>query len=108
MTLLGLDKLVDGVSANYFSGDSNSTVYTGTRQVDFATNNMLNVDLDEINTTNNFINGSGSHLLACIGLPCHSYGDINTVQFQHPEYKLLQKGVLYTLSITTKDSEKMF
>ena len=44
------------------------TVYTGTRPVDFATKKLLNVYLDEINTTNNFIDCEGSNLLACIGL----------------------------------------
>ena len=61
--------------------------------------------LDQINTTGNFIDGEGSNLLACIGLTCHSYEDINTIQFQTPEYKLLQNGVINTLDLTVRDEQ---
>ena len=34
--------------------------------------------------------------------PSH-FGDINTVQFEHPEFKRLQAGTLNELKITVKD-----
>ena len=61
------------------------------------------IHLDQINTTFNTVDGSGSTLLASIGLGCHSHGDIDTVRIEHPEFKKLQNGTINELKITIKD-----
>jgi len=77
--------------------------YTGDRPVDFATRKMLKVHLEQINFTGNVDDGGPSTLLACIGVGCHSFGEIHTVRFEHPEYKRLQGDLVHVLKVEIKD-----
>jgi len=77
--------------------------YTGDRPVDFATRKVLKVHLEQINFTGNVDDGAPSTLLACIGVGRHSFGEIHTVRFEHPEYKRLQGDLVHVLKVEIKD-----
>jgi hypothetical protein len=83
--LLGLD---DGLGGQWLGAG----IYTGDRPVNFAKSKELRVDLEQLNTTNNTLDGAPSTLLASIGVGCHTFGDIETVSLAHPEFKRLRAG----------------
>ena len=97
LQLLGLD---DGLGRKWLGRNG---IYIGDRPVNFSKTKVLCVHLEEINTTNNLVNGTRSTLLASIGLGCPSFGDVNTVYVNNPEYKQLKDGTLSELKVTIKD-----
>ena len=96
-TLLGLD---DGLGGVWLGAG----VYMGDRPVNFATRQMLWVHLEEINTAENIVNGAPSSLLISIGLGRQSFGDINTVRMECPEYKRLRDGTINELKVSVRDA----
>ena len=96
LSVLGLD---DGRNGEWIDNG----IYIGDSPVNFATRKVLYVHLDQINTTDNIVDGMPSNLLTSIGLGCHSFGDIATIRVEHPEYKRLQNGTISELKITIKD-----
>ena len=94
--LLGLDNGLGGVWLD-------TGIYTGDRPVDFATQKMLRVHLEEINTTENMADGVPTTLLACVGVTPHSFGDVHTVHFEQPKYKRLTNDSVGELKITIRD-----
>ena len=97
LALLGLDDGLGGVWLD-------AGVYMGDRPVNFATRQMLWVHLEEINTTENIVDGAPSTLLAGIGLGRHAFGDINTVRMECPEYKRLRDGTVGELKVSIRDA----
>ena len=97
LALLGLDDGLGGVWLD-------AGVYTGDRPVNFATRQMLWVHLEEINTTENIVDGAPSTLLTGIGLGRHAFGDINTVRMECPEYKRLRDGTVDELKVSIRDA----
>ena len=95
LSLLGLDDGLGGVWLD-------AGVYTGDRPVNFATRQMLWVHLEEISTTENIVDGAPSTLLTSIGLGCHTFGDINTVRMECPEYKRLRDGTIGELKVSIR------
>ena len=81
-----------------------SGVYTGIKSVDFSATKNLYVHLDQISNSENFLNGNPSNLLTTIGIGSHSFGDINTVRVEHPEFKRLQCGTINELKVTIRDN----
>ena len=67
LNVLGLE---DGTE-NWWLGPG---IYIGDRPVNFANRKVLFTHLDQINTTYNTVDSSGSTPLASIGLGCHSHG----------------------------------
>ena len=65
---------------------------------------MLWVHLKEINTAENIVNGAPSSLLISIGLGRQSFGDINTVRMECPEYKRLRDGTINELKVSVRDA----
>lgn len=97
LTLLGLDDGLGGVWLD-------TGVYTGDRPINFATRQILRVYMEEINTAENIVDGAPSTLLTSIGLGCHTFGDINTVRMECPEYKRLRVGTVSELKVTVRDT----
>ena len=95
--LLGLDDGLGGVWLD-------AGVYTGDRPVNFATQQMLWVHLEELNTSENIADGAPSTLLACIGLGQHAFGDINTARMECPEFKRLRYGTISELKVSIRDA----
>ena len=77
--------------------------YTGDRIINFTGVGVLNVHLDQMNSTFNVVDGASSNLLASIGLCDCKFGDIRTVRFEHPEFKRLQEGAISELKVTIRD-----
>jgi len=96
LLLLNLD---DGFKGTWLD----SGTYDGDRAVNFAGTKRLGVDLKQLSTTNNFVDGAPSTLLAVVGLGPYSYGDTNTIRFETPEFKRLTRGNISELKITIHD-----
>jgi len=94
--LLGLD---DGLGGQWLDAGT----YDGDRPVNFATRKMMMVHLEQINTTDNVVDGAPSTLLACVGIGCHSFGDVHTVRVEHLEYKRLRNGSVGELKVMVRD-----
>ena len=97
LDLFGLD---DGLGDQWLSAG----IYTGDRPMNFATTKMLNLHLDQINTTANVFDGAPSTLLAMVGLGDYRFGDIKTVRIEHPEFKRFQSGNVDELKVSIRDT----
>ena len=96
LRLLGLD---DGLGGQWLSAG----VYTGDRPVNFARSKVLRLHLEQLNTTDNTMDGAPSTLLTSIGVGCHAHGDIETVRITRPEFKHLQAGTISELKVVVRD-----
>ena len=96
LRLLGLD---DGLGGQWLGAG----IYTGDRLVNFAKSKELRLHLEQLNTTDNTMDGAPSTLLTSIGVGCRAFGDIETVRITHPEFKRLQAGSISELKIIVQD-----
>ena len=96
LSLLGLD---DGLGGQWLDVGR----YDGDRAVNFTSTKMLHLHLDQINTTNNCVDGAPSMLLATVGLGCHSFGEVGIFSCKNPEFKRLQEGTVGELKVTVRD-----
>ena len=53
--------------------------------------------MKQLNTSQNYFNGMPSNELSVIPVPNKVFGDIVSVHFEHPEYKLLTKYAITEL-----------
>ena len=95
-------RLVLGFGRNKRKFAENKTHY-GERPVDFAIYKNLYVHLLQLNTSNNYFNGSPSTILSTVPVENKNFGDIVSVRFEHPEYKQLAHGDISELSIIVCD-----
>lgn len=83
-----------------------TSMYTRDHPINFAMRKVLRVHFEQINTTDNMVNGAPSILLACRGIRCHFFGDVHVVYIEHSEYKCLWNGSVGELKVTVKDVMK--
>ena len=95
LELLGLD---DGQNGEWLD----TGTYTGDRPVNFVSTKTLHVYLDQLNTAHNIMDGAPSTLLCVIGLACHSFGEIKTIDISKPQFKRLQDGTVHELKVTVR------
>jgi len=104
LNLMGLD---DGLNGQWLE----TGVYNGDRPADFSGLQALHVHLDQISTTENWLNGAPSRLLCLVPIVSGRtniitplrFGDINAVRFHHPELKRLTAGMINELKFTVRD-----
>jgi len=99
LSILGLD---DGLHGSWLDHGT----YTGDRAANFTSTKMLQVHLDQLNPTGNFIDGAPSTLLAAVEIASHmtlTYGDVVTTRFECPEFKCLRNGYISELKVTIRD-----
>ena len=96
LILLGLD---DGRGGQWLD----SGAYDGDRPVNFTTTKSLHMHLNQLNTTENTMDGAPSTLLTSIGVGCHAFGDIHTIRVEHPEYKRLECGTVNELKVEIRE-----
>ena len=96
LALLGLD---DGLGGQWLDAGS----YSGDHPVNFAPTKTLNIHLDQVNTTQNIVDGAPSTLLTRVGIERQVFGDIHMARIEHPEFKCLQEGTIGELKITVRD-----
>lgn len=72
--------------------------YTGDRAVNFLPK-IMHVNLEELSTTNNIVNGKPSQLLELVPLSSEAFGYSTTIQFPHAQYKRLQTGFIHELNV---------
>lgn len=77
--------------------------YSGQRPVNFSPNRLLFIHLEQLNTTDNTLNGAPSSLLAVIAVEGWAYGEIKTSVFHNPAFKSLRQGTLSELELEIKD-----
>ena len=72
--------------------------HIGTKMVDFAKPKELRVNLHQINTANNFVNGVPSSLLTIIPVSDGPFGKAVYLSFVRPVFKQLINGCITELS----------
>ena len=105
LNIMGLD---DGLNGQWLE----TGVYDGDRPADFAGPKALHIHLDQISTTENWLNGAPSRLLCLVPIVSGRtnlitplrFGDINAVRFQYPELKRLTAGMINELKFTVRDN----
>lgn len=75
----------------------------GQRPVNFSTNRLLFIHLEQLNTTENALNGAPSSLLAVVAVGGWAYGEIKTSVFPDPTFKPLRQGTLSELELAIRD-----
>lgn len=80
-------------------------IYVGGQPIDFAIYKNLYVHLEQLNTASNYFDGTPSTILAVVPVENKSFGDITTVRFENPEYKLLNNGTISELKLTIRDED---
>ena len=75
----------------------------GNKCLDFATVKSLYIHLEQLNTSQNYFNGTPSTVLTVVPIGNKEYGDIVSVRFEHPEYKYLSNGAITELEISVRD-----
>ena len=78
-------------------------VYEGDKPIDLATYKNIYVHLEQLNISDNFLDGKRSTVLAIVPVENKKFGDITTVRFEHPEYKSLSGGTIYELKLSIRD-----
>ena len=95
--MLGLDDILGGQWLC-------AGIYTGDRPVNFAKSKELRLHLEQLNTTDNLVDGAPSTLLSSIGVGCRVFGNIETARIMHPEFKKLQAGSISELKVVRGDT----
>jgi len=85
------------------AGWLNAGAYIGDRPVSFTTVKALHIHLDQVNSYYNTLDKAPSTLLTIVGVKCPSFGHIETVSFQHPEFKRLNRGTVHELKVSVHD-----
>ena len=105
LNLMGLDRGLNGQWLE--AGTCN-----GYRLINFTGTKTVHVHLDQINTTENSLNGAPRTLLCLVPVggvtsifTPSRFGDIFTVRFEHPEFKRLTAGMINELKLTIKDDK---
>ena len=91
-----------------FDNDNNgwfdSGTYVSDRLVDLASQAALYVNLEQLNTTGNFVNGAPSTLLTVVEINRNpTFGSAGTVRFETLELKRLSGGFVSELKVTIRD-----
>jgi len=64
----------------------------------------LQIHLEQLSTTGNYVDGAPSTLLDTVGLGRYILGDTVTVRFEQPVFKPLRNGYVAKLKITVRDN----
>jgi len=81
----------------------NHTKITGKYPIKMAVNKSLYIHLNELNTTENLLDGNPSNLLEIIPTDRSSYCERETKEYISPRYKRLSKGFFENLNISIKN-----
>ena len=73
--------------------------------IDIAKTKELRVFLDQINTTNNFLDGELSTLRVIIPVSNKPFGKVVSCRFEFPVYKKLINGCITELSMRITDQK---
>ena len=77
--------------------------FVSEKPVNFVPTTSLYIHLEQINTTENFINGRPSTLLGVLPIPAKAFGEAITINFQHPEFRNLEAGTISELKLQVRD-----
>ena len=77
--------------------------HTGHKMIDIANTKELRVFLDQINTTNNFLDGEPSTLLGIVPVSNKPFGKVVSCRFEFPIFKKLINGCITELSVRITD-----
>jgi hypothetical protein len=80
-------------------------LHYGNKFVDLAIHKSLYIYLEQISTSNNYLDGIPSTLLAVIPVENKEFGENITVRFEHPEYKYLINGEITELKLEIRDEK---
>ena len=77
--------------------------YSGNKPLDLAVHKNIYIHLEQLNTSQNYYNGAPSTILTMIPIENKQFGDIVSVNFEHPQYKLLTNGAITELKLDVRD-----
>ena len=77
--------------------------HTGHKMIDIAKTKELRVFLDQINATNNFLDGEPSTLLGIVPVSNKPFGKVVSCRFELPIFKKLINGCITELSVHITD-----
>jgi hypothetical protein len=77
--------------------------YVGDKYIDLTPIKSLYIHLDQINTSNNFFDGSPSTLIGVITVRNNAFGENTTIQYEHPAFRKLANGTVSELSVHVRD-----
>ena len=77
--------------------------HTGHKMIAIAKTKELRVFLDQINTTNNFLDGKPSTLLGIVPVSNKPFGKVVSCRFEFPIFKKLINGCITELSVRITD-----
>lgn len=97
----GLQSKLGLPQANHFLSEG---TYKGITPINMALTTALFVHLEQISTSQNFLDGSPSTLLDVVSLTCGGFGENSTVYIPSPGYRPLQKGIITELEVSVRDS----
>ena len=73
------------------------------RTADMAVIKSLYIHLLQINTSQNYLDGTPSTILSVVPIENKQFGDIISVRFERPEYKCLVNGTISELKLEIRD-----
>jgi hypothetical protein len=97
----GLNNMLGFENRRHFQPNENSI---GLKSLDMAVIKSLYIHLEQLNSSDNYLDGSPSKVLAVIPVENKQFGDIISVRFEHPEFKRLTHGAITELKLEVKDT----
>ena len=105
-TMLGFHKKFEkGISIEIFGFEK---IITGTKPINMGVNKSLYLYLNELNTTENLLNGKPSNLLEIISTERSSYCERENKEYISPRYKRLTKGFFENLNLSIRNEKDDF
>ena len=83
----------------------NHSKITGINPIKMSVNKTLYIHLNELNTTENLLNGNPSTLLEIIATDRSSYCERESKEYIAPRYKQLSKGFFENLNLSIKNEK---
>ena len=81
--------------------------HTEHKMIDIAKTKELRVFLDQINTTNNFLDGEPSTLLGTVSVSNKPFGKVISCRFEFPIFKKLINGCITEVSVRITDQNNI-
>jgi hypothetical protein len=100
LNLMSMARLWEFNTASWFGP---STTHIGDTTPTFFTKRNLMVSLNQINTSDNDLNGNPSTLLRHVPITGESYGESRTVSFDKVQYRRLAGGMINELTLRILD-----
>ena len=97
-TMLGYSK-----EKTFKTNTGRTKIFISDKPLDLMPIKLMYIHLMELNTSQNYFNGSPSTILSTVPIENRKFGDVITTRFVHPEYKCLMNGAISELKLEARD-----